>query len=227
APAPSPQRGQDSGRLDPQSRTGPGRDHHRLRHGAGAHDRDRRGRCGDGGRAHRGRGDGPGRPRAEANEGPEPVTSAVSTAAARTSSGPGPRGAHRALLPLGIAAAGIALALILQVVFDPFRTDIPLCLVYHLTGLYCPGCGSRRAVHAPLDGDLRLALRNNSFSVFAAPLVAVGFVVWTVQRVRCRPSELRPLQRVVMPLFVLVTAYTVARTLPALWFIAPTALVGA
>src|SRR5699024_9676083 len=125
APAPSPQRGQDNGRLDPQSRTGPGRDHHRLRLGAGADDGGRRGRRGDARGDHRGRGDVPGRSRAEAHQGPEPVTSAVSTAAARTASGPGPRGAHRALLPLGTAAAGIALALILQVVFDPFRTDIP------------------------------------------------------------------------------------------------------
>lgn len=155
------------------------------------------------------------------------MTSAVSTAAARTASGPGPRGAHRALLPLGTAAAGIALALILQVVFDPFRTDIPLCLVHHLTGLHCPGCGASRAVHALLDGELLLALRNNAVIVIAAPLVAAGFLVWTVQRVRGRPTDLWPPQRVVMTLLVLVMAYTVARNLPALWFIAPTSLVGA
>src|SRR5699024_8703616 len=88
----------------------------------------------------------------------------------------------------------------------------PPCLVYHLTGLYCPGCGSSRAVHALLDGDLRLALRNNAVIVIAAPLVAAGFVVWTVQRVRGRPTDLWPPQRVVMTLFVLVMAYTVAAT---------------
>lgn len=155
------------------------------------------------------------------------MTFAVSTAQGRTASGPGPRGAHRALLPFTIATAGIALALGLQMVFDPFRTDIPLCLLHHLTGLHCPGCGASRAVHALLDGDLWLALRNNAVIVIAMPLVAAGFIIWTGQRVRGRPTDLWPPQRVVMTLLVLVMAYTAARNLPALWFIAPTSLVGA
>lgn len=155
------------------------------------------------------------------------MTFAVSTVEGGTASGPGPGGARRALLPLGIAAAGISLALVLQVGFDPFRTDIPLCIVYHLTGLHCPGCGASRAVHALLDGELLLALRNNAVIVIAAPLAAAGFVFWTGQRIRGRPTDLWPSQPVVMTLFVLVMAYTVARNLPAFWFIAPTSLVGA
>ena len=45
------------------------------------------------------------------------------------------RGLRRALLPAGIVAGGLALAVGVQLVVDPFRTDIPLCIVYHLTGL--------------------------------------------------------------------------------------------
>lgn len=141
--------------------------------------------------------------------------------------GPCPRGPRRALLPLGIAGAGISLALGLQLVFDPFRTDIPLCIVYHLTGLHCPGCGASRAVHALLDGNLWLALRNNAPIVIAAPVVALGFVIWTVQRIRGRPTDLWPPQRAVLVLFALMMLYTAARNMPALWFIAPTSLVGA
>ena len=57
------------------------------------------------------------------------------------------RGAHRLLLPLGIMGAALALAVGVQLIFDPFRTHVPLCIVNHLTGIECPGCGALRAVH--------------------------------------------------------------------------------
>ena len=118
---------------------------------------------------------------------------------------PRPRGPRRALLPIGIGLAALALALLAQQVFDPFRTDVPLCLVHRLTGLDCPGCGATRAVHALLDGDLPLALRNNVLIVVALPIAGAGLV----------------------PLARLAPVFAVLRNLQAFWFIAPTTLVGA
>jgi lysylphosphatidylglycerol synthetase-like protein (DUF2156 family) len=136
------------------------------------------------------------------------------------------RGAHRLLLPLGIAGAGLALALGVQMVFDPFRTHLPLCLVHQLTGLECPGCGAIRAVHSLLAGDLLMALRSNLLITLASPLTGIGMVIWAVRRVRGRPTALLPSNRVMRVLIGVVLLFTVLRNLPAFWFLAPISYVG-
>ena len=61
---------------------------------------------------------------------------------------------------------------------DPVRVPIyPQCLFYQVTGLDCPGCGSLRAMHALLHGNIAAALHFNAFLVLSLPLFAgLGFV---------------------------------------------------
>nr|WP_245354525.1 DUF2752 domain-containing protein [Brachybacterium sacelli] len=134
---------------------------------------------------------------------------------------------RRSLLPVGIVLGGLALAGTVQLVFDPFRTDIPLCAVYHLTGLHCPGCGAIRAVHSLIAGDLLLALRSNALVMAALPLTALGLGLWTVRRVQGRPTDLLPSPRFVAALLVVIAVFTVLRNVPAFWFLAPISYVGA
>lgn len=75
----------------------------------------------------------------------------------------------------------ISSALILGAVytlFDPAETVwMPKCPVYTLTGLNCPGCGSQRALHALLHGDIGEAFRANALLFLFVPLIitlAVG-----------------------------------------------------
>lgn len=138
----------------------------------------------------------------------------------------GPRGIRRALLPAAVVLGGLALALTVQAVFDPFRTDIPLCVVYHLTGLHCPGCGAIRSVHALLEGDLALALRNNAMIIGALPFVALAIGRWALRRVRGLPTPMPPTWAVISAAVVAIT-FAVARNLPAFWFLAPVSYVGA
>lgn len=138
---------------------------------------------------------------------------------------PGP-GLRRALLPLGLAAGGLALAVGVQLVFDPFRTHIPLCLVNALTGIECPGCGMIRAVHALLTGDLLLAMRSNPLLVAALPLLAVLGVRWTVRRVRGLSTALPVSRTTAIVLLGVVLVFTVLRNLPAFSFLAPISYVG-
>ncbi|ATG54967.1 hypothetical protein CFK41_09465 [Brachybacterium ginsengisoli] len=145
-------------------------------------------------------------------------------AAVALGSVPGPR---RFLLPVAIGASGLAVALLVQLVFDPFRTDIPLCILHRLTGLDCPGCGAIRSVHALLAGDLLLALRSNALVTIAIPLTAIGLVVWAVRLRRGLRTDLMPSRTVLLVLVGIVVLYAVLRNLPMFWFLAPISYVGA
>ena len=55
----------------------------------------------------------------------------------------------------------------------------PKCSFYLLTGWQCPSCGSQRAVHALLHGEVGQALRYNPFMLVSIPY-AVGVVLSTM-----------------------------------------------
>lgn len=139
---------------------------------------------------------------------------------------PRARGPRRALLPLAIGAAALAVAGAVQLVFDPFRTHLPLCLLHQLTGLDCPGCGAIRAVHSLLAGDLLMALRSNLLITLAIPSTAIGLGVWAVRRARGLRTQLLPSRTSLLVLAGLALLFTVLRNLPAFWFLAPISYVG-
>ena len=57
---------------------------------------------------------------------------------------------------------------------DPSQSVVfPQCTFLKLTGYKCPGCGSQRAIHALLHGDLASAFRFNAMLMIAVPWVAV------------------------------------------------------
>ena len=69
----------------------------------------------------------------------------------------------------------------------------PKCLFHEWTGLYCPGCGSTRALHCLLHGELCEALRDNALVVVALPLLGAVFIARTFRRlppVAARQSRL-------------------------------------
>lgn len=150
--------------------------------------------------------------------------------------------ARRVLPPLALAAGAVVTVGVAQLVFDPFRQDVPLCPVHAMTGLICPGCGMTRAVHALVSGDVLLALRSNAMVLVLLPVVAVAWWRWFRARLRGAarpmphgpapqgtvPQDLGSRGRMLVLLFVAVTAvYTVARNLPALAVLAPPSFVGA
>jgi hypothetical protein len=61
---------------------------------------------------------------------------------------------------------------------------LPSCAFHKLTGLYCPGCGSTRALHALLHGDVLTAMRFNILAVIGLPVLAI-LACW--RRLALRP----------------------------------------
>jgi hypothetical protein len=79
---------------------------------------------------------------------------------------------HR-LLAAGLVAA--AAGVLMLAVFDPATSGVfPPCPVRYLTGWYCPGCGSLRAFHQLLHGNLRAAWAMNPLTVVLLPFLAYG-----------------------------------------------------
>jgi len=75
-------------------------------------------------------------------------------------------------LLLGVGAVGVAL-LLARIDPDAAGSPLPPCPLRVLTGLYCPGCGSTRCLHALLHGDLALAFTMNPLLVIAAPVLVL------------------------------------------------------
>ena len=70
----------------------------------------------------------------------------------------------------------MALAAVLGTLFllDPaVSLAFPPCAFHQLTGWHCPGCGSLRAAHLLLHGDVQGALRMNPLMVLSLPALAL------------------------------------------------------
>ena len=73
------------------------------------------------------------------------------------------------------AAAVLAAGAFVLYRFDPTAVHFyPPCVFHALTGLQCPGCGSTRALHHLLHGDVAGAFRLNPMLFFVAPFAATS-----------------------------------------------------
>jgi hypothetical protein len=65
--------------------------------------------------------------------------------------------------------------LILLRLYDPATSGIfPPCPLRYFTGLYCPGCGSLRAIHQLLLGNVHEAWALNPLTIIFLPFVTYG-----------------------------------------------------
>ena len=126
------------------------------------------------------------------------------------------------LLPAAVAAAGAA-GLALVAVVDPNEPGhYPVCPLLTLTGLYCPGCGTLRALHALTRADLGTALGLNPLAVVLIPVVAALWARWAVRSWQGRPFATKgPHPAIIWGFLVLLIAYGVVRNLPFGDFLAP------
>jgi hypothetical protein len=79
-------------------------------------------------------------------------------------------------------AAMTLLGIYLLRTYDPNVAGNPFlpCIFHRMTGLYCPGCGMTRALHALVHFDLLRAIRMNAFFVLSAPILFL--LVWRTYR---------------------------------------------
>lgn len=74
----------------------------------------------------------------------------------------------------------LALAMLsLYFFLNPSKVDLfPQCYFHKFTGLHCPGCGSQRAIHALLHGDIWKAIQHNFLIILAFLLLVYKLFLW-------------------------------------------------
>ncbi len=88
-------------------------------------------------------------------------------------------------LRLPAATFALAVGVVMLRVFDPATSGIfPPCPVHYLTGWYCPGCGSLRAIHQLLHGNLRAAWALNPLTVVLLPFLTYGLASFALFEIR-------------------------------------------
>jgi hypothetical protein len=121
----------------------------------------------------------------------------------------------RAAAPAAVLAATAA-------VVDPNEPGhYPTCPFLALTGRYCPGCGSLRAIHALAHGDLATAIDRNPLAVLCVPILATIFVLWARRRLTGRQRTWAAPAAWINAFLVLVIAFWVLRNLTPFTWLAP------
>ncbi|MGH8107544.1 MAG: DUF2752 domain-containing protein [Arenimonas sp.] len=111
----------------------------------------------------------------------------------------------------------VLLGIYLLRTYDPNVAGNPFlaCMFHKLTGLYCPGCGLTRAMHALVHFDLLRAIRMNAFFMLSSPIIAL--LIWRLFRPLPKVLEaiVKPLANP-WPWVVAVPLFAVLRNLP--WY---------
>lgn len=101
-------------------------------------------------------------------------------------------------------------------IYDPSRVQVlPPCIFHSVTGLYCPGCGSTRAMHALLHGNIIQALRFNLLAVVAMPFIAGAIILSFLRSLTSwRVPKLDLGHKFPLIVFIVIIVFWVLRNIP-------------
>ncbi|GAA1457321.1 hypothetical protein GCM10009603_06670 [Nocardiopsis exhalans] len=132
------------------------------------------------------------------------------------------RSLHPAVWPVGLGVLGLAGATLLHFVDPNEPGNYPTCPWLLLTGTFCPGCGSMRAIALTTHGDVLGAISMNPLLVLLVPYIAVTYALWLARSVK--PPKRRPKLTpgwFLWAMTIVITAYWLVRNLPWFSFLAP------
>ncbi|WP_327175204.1 DUF2752 domain-containing protein [Streptomyces sp. NBC_01335] len=90
----------------------------------------------------------------------------------------------------------------------------PVCPLFRLTGLLCPGCGGLRSAHAFATGDFATALGDNALAVTGYVLFAAFWTLWLVRTARGQPLRMSVPPRWWWGIGAVALVFSVVRNLP-------------
>ncbi|HEV7172501.1 DUF2752 domain-containing protein [Pedococcus sp.] len=128
---------------------------------------------------------------------------------------------RRTRLPVAVAAAAGAVVGTLAVVDPNQPGHYPTCPFLALTGFYCPGCGSLRAIHDLAHGDLGGAVARNPMAVMAVAGLLVAYAAWTRRLWRGEPRSWVAPPWLLYLMLGAVVAFWVLRNVPGWTWLSP------
>lgn len=124
------------------------------------------------------------------------------------------RAIHPVVFPLVTGAAGAGALVVLSRVNPHEPGHYPTCPSLWLTGLYCPGCGSLRALHDLTHLDLVGAWDMNPLAVIAVPWLAWRWLRWLLETLGVRRERRLAPPWVLWTVFAVVVLFTILRNIP-------------
>ena len=105
--------------------------------------------------------------------------------------------------------------LAVYVFWNPADANIfPKCPFYVTTGIYCPGCGSQRAAHQILNGNIIEGIRHNyMIALLAVVLLYQGFIYVMNERLGKNMTNLLHKSKVTNSILVLVILFWILRNI--------------
>lgn len=123
--------------------------------------------------------------------------------------------------PAAVAALAAAATGYVALVDPNEPGHYPTCPFLAITGLYCPGCGALRTVHALTRLDLGTAVSLNVLVVAAVPLLVALWWGWMRRRWTGTSRTWLAPGWVLWGLLAVVVSFTVLRNVPGLEVLAP------
>ncbi|MEV8523555.1 DUF2752 domain-containing protein [Streptomyces sp. NPDC052000] len=118
------------------------------------------------------------------------------------------------MVPLGTLGA-VAAAFAYVGAVDPNHPGhYPVCPLFRLTGVYCPGCGGLRSAHDFITGHFAAAVHANALAVAGYALFVALWIVWAVRSARGLPFKIALGDRQWWLIGSVVLIFSVVRNLP-------------
>lgn len=72
----------------------------------------------------------------------------------------------------------VTVVIIVYSIFNPLQSRFfPKCVFHSITGYDCPGCGTQRAIHSLLHGQLLNAIKYNLLFIVSLPYLFIGAIL--------------------------------------------------
>jgi hypothetical protein len=120
-----------------------------------------------------------------------------------------------------IAAAAVVGGVLLHY-YAPATLHLPGCPFYQLTGLYCPGCGSTRAIHHLMNFELATAFRCNPMLIIFIPFLTAWFGSRALRTFHLwKGAVFNVSPKSTWALTAIMISWFIVRNLPFAWFKIP------
>lgn len=116
----------------------------------------------------------------------------------------------------------LAISLSIVFIFEPGKNSFyPICFFHRFTGLYCPACGSTRALYHFLHGNFIEALHANIFIVVFIAFLIYSTLTMTDTILNNKRHSLKLPRYSVLIIGIVLVLFWIIRNIPAFSFLTP------